>query len=222
MKLPELTALLWRAFGAGQVTEAEAEELSSLIELRNVPQAPLGSPRKAVGSRPRSNASMERRRRWAASGRLPPALAASFTLAEAAVLAVVAAETARRGDCRLTVGHIAAVAGVSETTVRNALREARKLALVTVEERRLSAWRNDSNVVRTVSPEWLAWLRLGPKGEGANSRTPRLQKVLNLPRQGHGTLRKATDKRRAEPSRSNDSPLRSAGTRIEKSPRLMR
>ena len=35
-----------------------------------------------MGSRPVSGASLERRRRWAASGRLPPALAARFTLAE--------------------------------------------------------------------------------------------------------------------------------------------
>ena len=50
----------------------------------------VGRPRRAVGSRPRTDTSMERRRRWAASGRLPPALAARFTLAEQAVLAMVA------------------------------------------------------------------------------------------------------------------------------------
>ncbi|MER2267060.1 hypothetical protein [Methylobacterium oxalidis] len=204
-KLPDVAGLLWRAFGAGQVSEAEAEELSNLIEVRKVPQKPPGAARKAVGSRPRTDASMERRRRWAASGRLPPALAARFTLAETAVLATVAAETARRGDCRLTVGHVAAVAGVSETTVRNALREARKLGFVTIEERRLSAWRSDSNIVRIVSAEWLAWLRLGPKGVGANPRSPRLQKVLDLPRQSGRTVKRAADKRRADPSRSGES-----------------
>jgi DNA-binding CsgD family transcriptional regulator len=68
---------------------------------------------------------MERRRRWAASGCLPPALAARFTLAEQAVLAVVAAEHRKRGDCRLTNGELADVAGVSITTVKNALRAAR-------------------------------------------------------------------------------------------------
>src|SRR4051812_41290458 len=62
---------------------------------------------------------MKRRRRWAASGALPPALAARFTLAETAVLAVLAAEVLRHGACTLTIGHIAALAGVSETTVRN-------------------------------------------------------------------------------------------------------
>jgi len=125
---------------------------------------PVGSAQRAVGSRPRTGASMDRRRRWAASGRLPPGLAARFTLAEQAALALVAAETARRGDCRLSIPHLAAVAGVAETTVRNAIREARKLGLLTVEERRLTGYRNDTNVVRIVSPEWTAWLRLGRKG----------------------------------------------------------
>ena len=184
--LPQVTALLWRAFGDGTVTEAEAEALSGLIEARTdapaarrfslpaarVPNpddsAPIqdraGSARRAVGSRPRTDASMERRRRWAASGRLPPALAARFTLAEQAVLALVATETVRRKDCRLAVGHLAAIVGVAETTVRNAIREAVKLGLVTVEERRVTGFRNDTNIVRIVSAEWTAWLRLARKG----------------------------------------------------------
>jgi hypothetical protein len=43
---------------------------------------------------------------------LPPALASQFTLAEQAVLAVVAAEHRKRSDCRLTNKEIADVAGV--------------------------------------------------------------------------------------------------------------
>ncbi|GJD53923.1 hypothetical protein OPKNFCMD_6702 [Methylobacterium crusticola] len=160
MRLPDVAAVLWKAYGAGQVTEAEAEELSGLIEARKVlPIAPQ-APRKLVGSRPRSDASMERRRRWAASGRLPPTLAMKFTPAEQAVLAVVAGEVAKRGDCRLHIDHIAALAGVSRSTVKNAIREARLLGLLTVEERQQTAWRNLSNVVRIVSREWLAWNRL--------------------------------------------------------------
>ena len=84
------------------------------------------NPRRPVGTRPRTSASMDRRRRWAASGRLPPQIAARFTLAEQAVLAVVAAEAAKRGACTLTLDHIAAWAGVCRSTVKNALREARQ------------------------------------------------------------------------------------------------
>src|SRR3982751_6706236 len=104
---------------------------------------------------------MERRRRWAASGALPPALAARFTLGEQAALAVVAAEHRKRGDCRLTNKEIADVAGVSITTVKNALRAARAIRLLAIEERRLAAFRNAPNIVRIISPEWRTWLRLG-------------------------------------------------------------
>ena len=51
--------------------------------------------------------------------------------------------------------------------MRNALREARRLGLVTVEERRLARFRNDTNVVCIVSREWSAWLRLARSGERA-------------------------------------------------------
>ncbi|GJE59115.1 helix-turn-helix domain-containing protein [Methylobacterium trifolii] len=194
--LDAVAGALWKAFGEGRVSEAEAEALSTLIDLRrsskNGPRpgqgtnetilAPnsanyqyrAGCPRKLVGSRPRTDASMERRRRWAASGRLPPAIAAGFTLAEQAVLALVAAETTRRGDCRLTIEHVAAVVGVSRSTVKTALRQARTLGLVTIEERPVTAWRNLSNVVRVVSPEWLAWMRLArrPSLQGGGVKSP--------------------------------------------------
>lgn len=106
------------------------------------------------------------RRRWAASGRMPPAIAARFTLAEQSVLSLVAAETCRRKDCRLSFGGMAAIAGVSETTVRNAIREAVKLGLLTVEERQITGWRNDTNIVRIVSPDWTSWLQLTRKRKG--------------------------------------------------------
>src|SRR3954463_9419890 len=102
-ELPAVSGLLWKAFAAGQVTEAQASELSDLIERRRALPAPQRPIQRRLGSRPRSApASMERRRRWAASGALPPALAARFTLAETAVLAVLAAEVLRHGACTLT------------------------------------------------------------------------------------------------------------------------
>ena len=149
---------------------------------------------------------MEHRRRWAAAGRLPPGLAARYTLAEQAVLSLIAAETARRGDCRLAIEHMAVVAGVSRSTSKSAIREARKLGLLTVEERKARSWRNDTNVVRIVSPVWQAWLRLAQredragkrvatptvrKGGGANSHPPRLLRSLILEKRGHRDVRRA-------------------------------
>jgi hypothetical protein len=172
MKLAEVGEAMWRAWAVGHVSDTEAEELSNLIETRKAIPATEKPTQRRVGSRPCSSVSMERRRSWAAAGRLPPTLAAKFTLAEQAVLAVVAAEVKKHGACALTIGHIAALAGVSETTVRNALRQAQALALVTIEERRRTAWMNYPNKVSIVSREWSMWLRLGT---GANLRTPRVQ-----------------------------------------------
>src|SRR5215204_7260020 len=176
-ELPAVSALLWKAYAAGQVTEAEASALSEAIELKRALPAPQKPVQRRFGSRPKTPASLERRRRWAASGAMPPALASRFTLAEQAVLAVVAAEHRKRGDCRLTNKEIADVAGVSVTTVKNAMRAARGLNILTVEERRLTAFRNASNVVRIVSPEWRAWLRLG----GGGKSVPRSHTQLKIP-----------------------------------------
>ncbi len=114
---------------------------------------------------------MERRRRWTSSGWLPPQLASQFTLAENAVLAVIATEVARRGLCRLTLGHIAALAGTCRSTVQKAVREAAALGLLTSEEWRLTAWRNAPNTVRIVSAEWVVWLRM----RGRRQDRPRFQ-----------------------------------------------
>ena len=126
---------------------------------------------------------MERRRRWAASGCLPPAIAARFTLAEQSALAVIAAENRKRGDCRLTNGELADVAGVSISTARNAVRVARALGLISVTERRRTAFRNDSNVIRIADAGWRVWLRLG--GVKSPTRSP-----IKLDNQGTAALRK--------------------------------
>src|SRR3954453_9710938 len=134
-QLPVLSGHLWKAYAAGTVSESDAADLSALIEARKaVGSAPRVSPRRLVGSRPKTPQSLDRRRRWAASGALPPALASRFTAAETAVLAVIAAEALRHGRCTLVLDHIAALAGVSRTTVKNALREARALGLIRIEE----------------------------------------------------------------------------------------
>src|SRR3954470_23875639 len=97
--LTKISALLWKACAAGQVSEAEAAALSEAIELKRALPPPQRPAQRRLGSRPRSPASMERRRRWAAAGALPPQLAARFTLGEVAVLAVIAAENRKRGRC---------------------------------------------------------------------------------------------------------------------------
>src|SRR3954454_1606007 len=83
-ELHTVSALLWKAYAAGQVTEDQATDLSALIEARRALLAPQKPVQRRLGSRPRSPAHLERRRRWASAGALPPTLACKFTLGEQA------------------------------------------------------------------------------------------------------------------------------------------
>lgn len=222
-RLGEVAAAVWRAYGAGGLTDEQAEQLDGLLNARRgaARAAPVRTPTLAViaaqvvpaaapsplqgggaapararhttGSRPRSPESLARRRRMAASGYLPPALAAGFTLGEQAVLAVIALEVGKRGSCTLALGHIAALAGVCTTVAKRAVRQARTLGLVAVEERRVSRSRNDTNKVTVASKEWAAWLRLrlpraNPAGlVGGGGRTARATAIREIrgPSTGH-------------------------------------
>jgi len=192
VELPAVSALLWKAFAAGSVTEAEAEALSSLIEGRRAVAAPPRAVRVFRGSKPRTDESLQRRRRWAASGRLPPGLASRFTTAETAVLAVVAAESMKHGRCTMAHAHLAAVAGVSVSSVKRAMRAARDLGLIEIEVRRVSAFRNDTNRVSVVSREWLAWMRLawqeGGGQRGAGTHTSSSKKATRRSTEGSKKL----------------------------------
>ena len=157
VNLPAVASVLWKAVADGHVDDVDAEELSGLIQARQL--VPLVKPTTTRrGSRPRTDASLERRRRWAASGRMPPAIAARFTAGEQAALAVVAVEACKPGGCRWPLARIAAVAGISISTAKRAIREAKALGLVSVEIRKIAMWRNDTNVVSIVCRTWQAWL----------------------------------------------------------------
>jgi hypothetical protein len=158
------------------VTEDEASALSDALEAKKALPAAEKPPQRRVGSRPRSPASMERRRSWVASGHLPPALACRFTLGEQAVLAVIAVEVRKQGRCTLHLNTIAALAGVCRTTAKNALREAAGLGFIRVTVRRLTAWRCDSNVVVILDAAWSAWLAMGRRGVQAKPCLARIQR----------------------------------------------
>ena len=82
-------------------------------------------------------------------------------MADQARLALVVVPTGRRKDGRLAVAHRAAIVGVAETTLGNAIREARRVGLVAVEERRAPGFRTETSGGRIVSSGRAASLRLG-------------------------------------------------------------
>src|SRR4051794_2740349 len=117
------------------------------------PRRPQRAPQRPVA--------IARRRHLAASGPMPPGLAYKFTVSELAVLRIIGDEVRQHGQCARCVDEIAARAGVCRSMVKNAIREAARLGLLTVEERRRKGRRNLPNVIRITSKEWTIWLARG-------------------------------------------------------------
>lgn len=196
--LDNAARLTWRGLAEGLIDDSTAERLSTATEARRMALREQGrtTPPKSARARPRPCTSpdrarsISRRRRLAVSGAVPGAIAANFTTGEVAALTVIARECQRSGSCSWFMDKIAAVAGVSRTTARNALRQAQALGLVTVQERRWRGWRSDSNVIRIVSREWLAWLRIGggckkPKATNTDSEVSGGNSTSFTVRSGH-------------------------------------
>ena len=118
-----------------------------------------------VGS-PDKLASRERRRLLGGGSLLPPELRVSFTEGERAVLSVIAFEAIKSrpkkrfvmGHCELPLDAIAARAGTSRSTVKNAIREARRLSQLTVVFRPRVGQRSKTNLIAIGSDEWARWL----------------------------------------------------------------
>jgi hypothetical protein len=169
-----------RAYNARLISESEYESIDAELRkhqarLQREPAIPrqmggaksrfaLGWPRRRPRRSPDREKSRERARMLAGSAHLPPQLRGWYTMCEAAVLWVVACEVKRHGLCDLSIGEIAARAGVCRRTVHRAMAEGVRQGDLAREERERPGQRNDTNVVRITSQEWLAWIKRGPIG----------------------------------------------------------
>ena len=155
------------------------------------PRRPQRAPVRAVA--------IARRRHLAASGPMPPALASRFTTGELAVLRIVGDEIRAGGQCALCIDAIAARAGVCRRLAQNAIREAARLGLLTIQERRREGQKNLPNIIRVVSREWLAWLRLGARPRAASPASgdigcKKIRPTANrLEKEGAPSAQRATD-----------------------------
>ena len=177
-RLVELSGAIWQGHGAGAIDGDEAQKLADIVHARRTalrgPQTASGSdpgrrlgrpsiyPAKRPQPRPDRSRSRERRRRHARARWIPDHLADQFTDGELAVLSIIAEEHAARGACDLAVAKLAALAGVSESTVRNALRAARERALIVIEHRPRPGRPHLTNIVRIVDRAWTAWIARRP------------------------------------------------------------
>jgi hypothetical protein len=172
-RLDHLSRSIWQALAAGTVGDENAQALAERLHARRTilrgeikpVGIPVGRPSifppRRLQRAPQRLVAIARRRHLAASGPMPPALACKFTVSELAVLRIVGDEVRQHGHCDRCVDEIAARAGVCRRMVQNAIREAARLGLLTIEERRREGRRNLPNVVRIVSKEWTSWLARG-------------------------------------------------------------
>jgi len=179
--LDQLSRLTWQGHAAGAIADADAQRLAEQIHHRRQaaraehkpvglpPGRPSIFPPKRLQRSPDRAASIQRRRALAASGPMPPTLACRFTTGELAVLRILADAVRDNGQCVKTIPELAARAGVCRTTAQNAIRQAARLGLLTVQERRRDGRRNDANLVRIVSAEWMAWIKRGSGFKKSNT-----------------------------------------------------
>ncbi len=188
--LDNTARLLWRAHAEGAIADAEAEAIAASVQARRAAFSRPGmskalsciaaasAPRRPVRPRsPDKQASIERRRRCALSGAVPSRIAASFTLGEAAVLSVVAGQVRKSGQSLLPIDALAALAGVSRSTVKNAIRTAERLGLIQRIERRRRGLPSLSNILRIVAADWLTWLKLRKQWVGGKNSTPTYNQI---------------------------------------------
>lgn len=177
--LADIKAVIWRAWAAQQLADDDAQRLAEAVEARRAVLAVCPTQRPVQRCRrlePRQiKAAAQRRRRLAASGPMPPNMAALFRPSELAVIRIVADEVREYGRCDRTIGEIAARAGACRTTVQNAIREAARLGFLHVEERRRPGRPNLPNRLTIVSREWRAWIARSRR-EGSFPSTPRIGK----------------------------------------------
>jgi hypothetical protein len=199
-QLEPLARLVWRGYADDSISEADATYLSGYIERRR-PLRRLTSQMSLPGMLlPAENAartscypkrpqrspdrqkSYDRRHRLAFSGVMPPHLAAALTIADVAVMRVVADEYRARAVCDLSLGEIAARAGVCAKTARRAMAKAKAETLISIELRPVPARKNRTNLVKIISLEWLKWLRRpnGNKDQTQHARDPKVPRPPDI------------------------------------------
>ncbi|MCH8491519.1 MAG: helix-turn-helix domain-containing protein [Oceanicaulis sp.] len=204
--LDELSRLIWRGLSEGQITEDAAQGLAERIHTRrmlNSTTSAAGAPHRPQERHtgrpsifpprrpqrpPHRPQAIERRRRVAASGFAPPAISARFTTAEQAVLAIVVDEHRRRGDCRQPIDAIAARAGCSRSSVKNAIRAARAAGLIRVTPRPRRGQKHLPNIVEVIDPAWRTWIRkrgnrrIGDRGQNPDPHEKQISSLVESER----------------------------------------
>ncbi|WP_137131524.1 hypothetical protein [Rhizobium sp. FY34] len=153
---------------------------------------------------------IERRRKWAGGGSMPPDVRAGYSEAERAALAVIADACRRKGFCDLCLDEIGRIAGVSRTSVQNAIRKARsrERSQISVRERPQQGGKSLTNVIKIVCASWIGWIKRAIGFKRLNtSETGDNNSLSEYNRNG----KRALERVKAEPAWSPLHALRVAG-----------
>ena len=166
-ELQEFQKVIWAAHGRGELDDDTATRLDAAARYRRSKLTASSTRNKSTNHSPPKKArvrspdrarSLRRRRELAATSPLPPKLSGGFTTSQLAVLAVVCSDVQGFGTCRAPLDAIAARAGVSKTTARNAIQAAEFGRLLAIEYRPRPGRKSLTNVVQIISKSWLRWL----------------------------------------------------------------
>lgn len=153
--LDALSQAVTQEWSKGSLSDEDGEKLFALIEQRRRSNF---QPKRRRNRKPAGQGVLAHRRKLAATGPMPPALASQFTTSELAVMAVL---TFCNGFFDRSIKELSDRAKVGHSTVQKALRTAERLGLLTIEERRVPGRKNLPNIVRVVSLEWRTWIVRG-------------------------------------------------------------
>ena len=193
-QLDDFARQVWKAHGAGIVADDQAQQLAELIQRRRGPESWVLSrpgfpapPRHFIQRSPEQRspdrwASLARRREHAATGPLPPAIAATFTVGELAVLKVISDEVLAHGACDRSLNELAARAGICHSLAKRAVRLAELDGLLTVQRRPRSGRKHLTNIIRVVRAEWVDWLHKGRRKTYATNACSRAKPDFPLAR----------------------------------------
>ena len=152
--LDDVVKQTYAVWGEGDLTDEQATYiLEGIIQPRRKwKDAPKPEPKTRaaetyVGTRPISARSNPDRRMLSRETFVRPEDTKDLTNGEAAVLTVVTEEIIKAGACRLSVGKLAAIAGISNRWAQHALRKLAALCFLVVEHRPITRRRNDTNEV---------------------------------------------------------------------------
>jgi DNA-binding Lrp family transcriptional regulator len=146
-------------FETGQGTKPASKAYEKQSSARAAERVLARARRRPLTSEQRSK-EIQRRRKWASAGNMPPEIRACYSEAERATLCVIAKRCSEKGFCDLCIDEIARLAGVGRTSVQNALRKARSKGVehISVRERPQRSGKSLTNIIKIVSSSWRGWI----------------------------------------------------------------